>query len=279
MTRQIRTLLESEIETLLKWAKLEGWNPGLDDASAFYEADPNGFFGCFVNGELASAISAVAYDDTFGFIGLYISAPPHRGKGHGKRVWDHAMDYLGQRIIGLDGVPAQQANYTRMGFVPAYRTWRWSGRVNSDAPAVSATIVAATPDLQNAMASLDRRAFPAPRSTFMEAWAAAPRHALIAIRNGVLTGYGVLRRCHEGYKIGPLFAESDEDARDLFNALTAAAEGDVIYIDVPETQQAFSSRLANLGFAKSFDTARMYKGAAPVLEQHLVYGVTTLELG
>ncbi|MDO1582079.1 GNAT family N-acetyltransferase [Rhizobium oryzicola] len=279
MTRQIRTLLESEIECLLKWAKLEGWNPGLDDATAFYEADPQGFFGCFVNGELASAISAVAYDEGFGFIGLYISKPLHRGKGHGKRVWDHAMAYLGDRTIGLDGVPAQQANYARMGFAQAYRTWRWSGRVSQSPSPTAAGIVALTPDLHDAIAALDKRAFPASRSAFLDSWTGVPRHALAVIRNGTLTGYGVLRRCHDGYKIGPLFAESDEDACALFAALTVASDGEPVSIDVPEMQDVFSAHLTNIGFTKSFDTTRMYKGAAPDLEQRLVYGVTTLELG
>ena len=49
----------------LDWAATEGWNPGLDDAAAFQAADPDGFLGAFVDGEMVAGISAVAYDDRF----------------------------------------------------------------------------------------------------------------------------------------------------------------------------------------------------------------------
>src|SRR5215217_6861424 len=122
MTRLIRNVTLQEIGTLLDWAAVEGWNPGLDDAAAFQAADPNGFFGAFVDGVMVAVISAVAYDADFGFIGLYICHPDWRGQGHGKAVWDAGMAYLGTRTIGLDGVPEQQANYASMGFVPSYET-------------------------------------------------------------------------------------------------------------------------------------------------------------
>ncbi|RYE63467.1 MAG: GNAT family N-acetyltransferase, partial [Oxalobacteraceae bacterium] len=57
----IRMLTLAEVERLLDWAGDEGWNPGLADAAAFHAADPDGFFGCFVDGVLASGISAVRY--------------------------------------------------------------------------------------------------------------------------------------------------------------------------------------------------------------------------
>ena len=33
---------------------------------------------------------------------------------------------------------------------------------------------------------------------------------------GELVGYGVLRECHQGYKIGPLFADDEDVADSLF---------------------------------------------------------------
>lgn len=91
MPRTIRTLALDEVETLVDWAAAEGWNPGLGDAAAFQAADPEGFIGAFVGGEMVGGISAVAYGDDFGFIGLYICRPDRRGEGHGKAVWDAGM--------------------------------------------------------------------------------------------------------------------------------------------------------------------------------------------
>jgi len=46
-----------------------------------------------------------------------------------------------------------------------------------------------------------------------------PARQEIILQNGTLTGYGVLRMCRTGYKIGPLFADSPETAERLFLAL------------------------------------------------------------
>ncbi|MBT9369644.1 GNAT family N-acetyltransferase [Rhizobium sp. CSW-27] len=277
-TPEIRPLTLPEVDELLGWAKAEGWNPGIADAAPFRAADQGGFFGCFSEGRMAAGISAVRYGTDFAFIGLYISHPDCRGKGFGRAVWDHAMASLDGRTIGLDGVPAQQGNYARMGFSPAYRTWRWSGRFPALTRA-SADIVTVTDTLLPAISAFDRRAFPAPREAFLEAWLKPPRIALALLRGDTIRGYGVLRRCHDGFKIGPLFAETPEEAERLFAALAREAGLETVAIDVPETQGEFSACLAGLGFEKGFDTARMYRGTPPRLHPSLVFGVTTLELG
>jgi GNAT superfamily N-acetyltransferase len=277
-TAEIRPLTLPELELLLDWAADEGWNPGFTDAEPFHAADPGGYFGCFINSRMAAGLSAVRYSDDFAFIGLYICHPDFRGKGHGRRLWDHGMQHLGNRTIGLDGVPAQQDNYARMGFVPAYRTWRWSGRFPA-LPTAGSDVILLTPEHRDVVASLDARAFPAPRPAFLQAWCRTPHVALAIERKGEIDAYGVMRRCREGFKIGPLFAENDADAERLFSALARRAGDAVIAIDVPETQASFANHLSGLGFSEGFVTARMYKGAPPRLEGRLVYGVTTLELG
>lgn len=117
----VRVMTPAEISLSLDWAATEGWNPGKHDAQCFRAADPGGFFIGILRGEPIGCISAVAYDDAFGFIGLYIVKPEFRGMGFGLRLWQHAVAYLGNRNIGLDGVVAQQANYRKSGFRLAYR--------------------------------------------------------------------------------------------------------------------------------------------------------------
>lgn len=270
MTRTIRNLTLSEIETLIDWAAGEGWNPGLHDARAFQAADPLGFFGAFVGDAMVAGISAVAYDDNFGFIGLYICHPDWRGQGHGKAVWDAGMAYLGNRTIGLDGVPEQQANYARMGFAPIYDTMRWSGTL--PAPERHSGVSAMTDTAE--IAALDSRCFPAPRPGFLNHWIAPPHRSLMIERGGEVVGWSVSRPCRTGSKVGPLFA-ADPDAA---MALLRSFSGDV-HIDVPVAQQEFAVVLAGLGFSPSFRTSRMYHGETPRLELPFVYGVTSLELG
>lgn len=273
----IRPLTSAELEELLEWAACEGWNPGLADASAFHAADPQGFIGCFVDNHMAAAIAATAYGTDFGFIGLYISHPDYRGKGYGKRVWDAGMNHLQGRSIGLDGVPAQQDNYRKSGFVEQYRTWRWSGHLTGPEEPAS-DLVAVTPALLAAVEACDRQYFPTARSAFLAQWTSAPRQSLALLRGGEVLGYGTIRQCREGFKIGPLFAADPCDAERIFSALAVKAEGQTLHIDVPEPAAAFSTFLEKAGFEKSFVTARMVRGPAPAVERTPA-GVTTLELG
>ena len=277
MTRDIRVLTASEVEMLVDWAAGEGWNPGISDAAAFHAADPDGFLGAFVGGEMVAGISAVAYGDAFGFIGLYICRQDFRGQGHGKAVWDAAMVRFDDRAIGLDGVDQQVANYARMGFAPAYRTIRHSGRLPG--ASVHPTIQPVGPDLVAEVEALDRRFFPAPRHSFLDQWLKEPNVALAAMRDGAVVGYAVARQCRQGWKIGPVFATGEADARNLLSGLAAAIGDAEIHLDVPEPAQEFSAFLVQAGFVPGFVTTRMYTqpgGATDILQPQ---ATTSLELG
>lgn len=276
MTPTIRTLSPAQIETLVDWAAGEGWNPGRHDAAAFHAADPKGFLGAFVGNEMVAGIAAIAYGADFGFIGLYICRSDMRGRGYGKAVWDAGMARLSGRTIGLDGVPAQQANYRSMGFVDNYRTFRWSGRFGGVAQ--SAPIQTIGPDHFAAVDAFDRLHFPAPRAAFLKRWILPPHMALVRMDGGRVRGYGVARACREGFKIGPLFADDADVAVTLLAALADACGGDV-HIDVPASQAECSGMLAAAGLSQGFETARMYRGPAPAIRIGGVYGVTSLELG
>lgn len=275
----LRALALDELPLLINWAAGEGWNPGLDDAPAFHAADPGGFLGLFVDGEMAAGISAVAYGPGFGFIGLYICRPDLRGKGLGRQVWDAGMARLGERCIGLDGVPAQEDNYRRMGFAVAYRTLRFSGHAPEAAPPAGTRIVPADPGV----AAYDATIFPAPREAFLSAWISSPRIARMALRDGRVVGYGTARKCLQGWKIGPLFADTPADGAALLAALGEATGGEELHLDVPDTGHGFGTWLEQAGFTQGFATARMYRNGLPggdpsrVLAR--VLATTTLELG
>jgi len=275
--RDIRVLTAGEVATLIDWAAGEGWNPGINDAVAFHAADPEGFLGAFVDGEMVAGISAVAYGDAFGFIGLYICHQEFRGQGHGKAVWDAGMARLGGRSIGLDGVDQQVANYARMGFAPAYRTVRHSGRL--PVASVHATIQPVGPDLVAEVAALDRRFFPAPRRRFLEHWLKPPNVALAAMRDGSVAGYAVARQCRQGWKVGPVFALDQADARHLLSGLAASIGDAEIHLDVPDPAREFSAYLVQAGFVPGFVTTRMYRGPVDTTKLAQAYTTTTLELG
>ncbi|HSO84399.1 GNAT family N-acetyltransferase [Thiocapsa sp.] len=284
----IRIMSPAEVDLAIEWAAREGWNPGLDDAACFRAADPEGFLMAFVDGEPAASLSAVRYGETFGFIGLYIAAPLYRGRGIALRLWQAGMAYLGDRVIGLDGVPERQHDYRRSGFELAWRNVRYSGTVALAAPD-DPSLVPVDPDLLPALLDYDRRHFPAPRDRFLEAWLtqADTRRSWAFVEpevgtgggSGRVTGYGTVRQCRAGWKIGPLFADDAARADLLFRRLAACAGTDPVILDLPEPNPAALDLAKGYGLCPVFETARMYRGAAPTLPIDRIYGVTTFELG
>jgi len=277
----IRTMRSDEIEIAIEFAALEGWNPGLHDAACFHAADPGGFLVAECLGQPVGCIAAVSYAGRFGFIGLYIVAPAWRGQGIGHRLWTEGMARLAGQVVGLDGVPAQQENYRRSGFELAWQNVRFAGaarRTGSTEPAQIVPLGAVDFEL---LCADDRRVFPAPRAEFLRCWIAMPDAAGLAwLEQGRVAGWGLIRRCREGHKIGPLVADDPSIASALFAALCDRVPvGDTVYLDVP-TPNADALALAQAqGLHGVFETARMYAGAAPACEPQRVYGITTFELG
>jgi len=273
----IRVMSRAELDRAVDWAAAEGWNPGLGDADAFHAADPNGFFAGVLDGEMVASISLVAYDARFSFLGFYIVQPAHRGKGLGLKLWQEAVGRHGTPLIGLDGVVAQQENYKKSGFQLAYRNIRYRGVV-AGKPSARSVAAAAVPF--DRLLAYDREFFLAPRPDFLARWIKpADGNALVAIDDGKITGFGVIRACLEGLKIGPLYADSERIAEELLIALATTARGDNIYLDVPAPNAAAIRLVERLGMKPVFETARMYTGAPPDLPLSRLFGVTSFELG
>lgn len=275
-------MTRADLALVLGWAAGEGWNPGLTDSDSFYAADSNGFFIGEIDGEPVASLSAAAYGDGFGFIGLYIARPEWRGQGHGIALWRHGMDYLGRRNIGLDGVVAQQDNYRKSGFTWAHRNIRFEAPPIETAPHdVKHGVIEPVARLPfTELEAYDRRFFPAPRRAFLERWIAGTgTHALALIRDGALVGYGAILPARAGAKIGPLFADDERAAETLFHALARHVSIGPIILDVPEPNRAAVSMAERHGMKPAFETARMYTQGAPAIDLGGLYGITSFELG
>lgn len=276
----IRTMRPEEVAIAVQWAAREGWNPGVHDAECYCAADPDGFLVGLDRGDPVATISAVRYGDDFGFIGFYIVRPDRRGNGFGLRIWQAALDHLGGRLIGLDGVVAQQHNYRKSGFSLAHRNIRYEGAGLGGHPDDADIVELHELPLETVL-SYDRPFFPAERSAFIRAWITQPGSSALGIRrNGALAGYGVVRACRSGCKIGPLFADDAVAAEALFTALASRAKpSDPVYLDVPQVNEAAMDLARRHGMRAAFETARMYTGEAPAIPLDRIFGVTSFEVG
>jgi len=276
---RIRTMRREELAFAIDLAAREGWNPGLHDADCFFAADPDGFLIGELAGEPVGCISAVSYNGRYGFVGLYIVRPEFRGQGYGWQLWQSAMARLAGHNIGLDGVVAQQANYAKSGFRLAYRSTRYRGQ--AEAAEIHASVVRASQAAFEAIGDLDRLVFPERREAFLRTWLSQPMAGAYVTRaDARLTGYTVVRRCREGWKIGPLVANDAVIARRLYDAASSHADpGDALFVDVAQANPHANTFLAGRNLEPVFETARMYTGPDPAVALSKLFGVTTFELG
>lgn len=279
----IRRMTRRELDIAVGWAAAEGWNPGLHDAEVFWQTDSEGFIALDKDGEMIGSGSIVSYDGEFGFMGFFILKPAFRGRGLGAELWYYRRDALLSRLkegaaIGMDGVFAMQPFYAKGGFVFSHRDLRMESVAREYEYGPNVHEVAA--DDFEAINDFDRRHFGFDRSTFLRGWLNMDQSRTVKYaEEGELKGYGVIRKCVTGYKIGPLFAESYEIADDLFRALSAFAAGDLLYLDIPEINEDAVRLAGTYGMKEMFGCARMYYGTAPGLPHDQIFGVTTFELG
>jgi len=287
-TLEIRKMTRSEVDELVSWAAQEGWNPGLHDAELFWATDPDAFIAADLHGEMIGGGAITAYNGEFGFMGFFIVRPEFRGQGLGNTLWHARRQRLLDRLrpgatIGMDGVFDMQSYYAKGGFVFAHRDMRFRAEI-PDPPATTPTDNPNIVPLANVpfeqLLAYDHTCFPAPRPNFLRGWIAQPDAlALGYMADGQLNGYGVVRRCGEGCKIGPLFANDALVANALYPQLAQFAAGGPLFLDIPENNPAALALVAQHEMVEVFGCARMYLGKAPEVAHERIFGVTTFELG
>ncbi|KTD45565.1 GNAT family acetyltransferase [Legionella rubrilucens] len=276
----VSRMTRDELQLAIQWATNEGWNPGLHDAACFFEADPNGFFVGKLDGKIIAMGSAVVYDDQFAFCGFYMVAPEYRGQGYGLELTRQRLDYVGNRNAGIDGVLNMLNKYERLGYQIAHQNARYQGQGLPILKEFNHAIVSLGPEHHEILSAYDRKHFPAPREHFLQHWIKQPEGAALAwIIDGQIKGYGVLRACQQGFKIGPLFADNSHIAFGLFDSLVSHAHGETVYIDIPENNPHAFALVNRHAMQKCFATARMYLKGEPKLPTEHIYGITTFELG
>jgi GNAT superfamily N-acetyltransferase len=277
----VRFMTPDEVQLAADWAAREGWNPGLKDAKAFYATDPKGFLIGLADDVPVAVISAVRYAREFAFIGFYIAHPDFRDQGYGFRLARQAGKRCQGINTGLDGVLDKVEIYGQLGFKLAYRNGRWKG-ISAGKPAKRpAEVLDARSQGLSKIAAYDRMMFPAERKAFLKIWLTEGGHTGLAwVEGGVIKGYGVIRPCQVGYKVGPLFADKPEIARELYLALAGTVPvGSEVFWDTPMCNTVAVEMAKEMGMSVVFETARMYSQGLPDIDLARVYGVTTFELG
>ena len=102
---------------------------------------------------------------------------------------------------------------------------------------------------------------------------------MVAVRDGGLAGFAVMRNAAGPSRIGPLYAQSPDIANVLIAALAKELRATSIALDIPDVNRPAVRLAEQIGLKPAFETARMYTGRNPDVDLAGAYGVTSFELG
>jgi hypothetical protein len=284
----MRQMNDEDFKTVRNWCVKENWNLGSYDSSIYLYTDPGAHFIFFDNETPVGSISLTKHDDSLFTVGPFIVNAEYRGKGHGRTIWSMAMRRMTRypnASILLYSVIDQVNLYQSYGFKPQYKNIRWNLSGGTQHVHQTVQCEPLTPEILYEIIKYDRKIFAASREKIL---CASQNYSdikgfFVKVDNQI-KGYGLIRPCISGLRIGPLFADNLEIAKCILAALLERAGSESVIIDMPEVNDTGRDLMLifNANRDEIFDTVVMLKGgffSENELDMRKNYGIFSLEIG
>ncbi|OCK81182.1 hypothetical protein K432DRAFT_326797 [Lepidopterella palustris CBS 459.81] len=267
-----------------------GWNRDYNDAQThFAVTGKNGWLLLVPNetGKPEGCILPFTFTNGTGWVGFFIVNAAYRGNGWGRALFNALLAYYvanNATVVGLDGVEEQVKTYERRGFVKTglIRLMTRPSLKESPFPtsSIKLTESAKLVDLRDVSLSLltenDFAHTGLERSTLWTDEALFSRsdvfgYAIISSNEPIkLLGWVMVRRCEQGHRFGPLYADSYEQAYVLLRSAMEKIEesdGSMIAEAFPNNPQGVKV-FQDLGWTwAGVDYHRMWLGGRVPKEQ------------
>lgn len=296
---KIRDMLVEDMEVVAHLGILENRYFRSHDLASAYAADPSGFFVGELNGEVISHIHAIKYPAHSAFIGTFIVAKEHRGKGYGRQTWDVAWKSVDKKCtIGLVATTHTVPRYEALGFCAVWNTFvakldvyivtqKLANLKPLDGVSIKPTSVV---DFEK-VCSYDASVYGTLRRTFIEKWINMPGMLCWAAvdEKGDIVGYTAIRQFIKDnaeeirLRLAPLYANNDQIAKALLKVATEAYQEhkqtssskiDLFFCDGESYGNHASQLMKELEATATLIGPRMYtRGIPPGRQQEKMYSI------
>jgi GNAT superfamily N-acetyltransferase len=172
------------------------------------------------------------YGEAYATAGMIIVTASAQGGGYGSRLFDGLLKATDGRNVLLNSTEEGLTLYERRGFTAWGTVLQHQGRLTAAVtPDSRDGIRPATVSDLAAIEAFDERATGMPRPSMVAALADVG-DMMVIDRGGRVAGYAIARRWGGGYVIGPVAAESAQDAQLLILAQLSKLHGQFVRIDV-----------------------------------------------
>ena len=259
----VRPMAMEDIPAGLAMCRLAGWNQVREDWALYLEQSRGGAQVILHESSVIGTVTAVPYQQRFGWIGMVLVDERFRGQGVGGHLLRLAIDQLSVcDTAKLDATPAGRAVYLKLGFVDEWPLLRMDtvARPVLAPPGVSVREIADA-DL-TAVLAWDAEVFGADRSAILRRYRELdPRSAFVAERGSTLAGYAFGRHGFRWEQAGPIVAHDRDAAQALLAAALTRHAGKPLLVDTRLADPAWVAWLRAIGFAEQRPYTRMFKGS------------------
>jgi predicted N-acetyltransferase YhbS len=254
VTTTLRALTPRDLPALHALSAEAGWPHRVQDWAMVLSLG-EGLAACAPDGTILGTAMQWRWSATCATIGMVLVAQAQQGKGLGRQLMQGLLAADPTRAVMLNATLAGLGLYERLGFRPIGMVRQHQGIVTAPRVPLRLALPADVP----ALIALDEAAFGTPRSALIETlMATADIHVLE--RGGKLRGFAVRRTFGHGEAIGPVVAETEDDATALAAAVLRPG---FQRIDIPAEAASLAAWLTQAGLPAVDEVTVMTRGAWP----------------
>ncbi len=274
----IRAMREDDIPGAMRLKTAENWNQTEDDWRTLLNLDPTLCFVAAFDDNVVGTVTATNYSNELAWIGMMLVDKDFRGRGLGKRLLTTLIEKLDScQSIKLDATPSGLPLYKSLGFRKELAIHRMATtQFETVPPNENEPSVKPLPESkwQNVM-DRDHAFFGADRSRLITEILLSNKSWYVE-REGRISGYLLTRSGSNCTQLGPLIAETTEDAKILLLSALKSFVGKPVLLDILHDKTDIQELLLSLGFQVQRSFTRMYfksnSFAGSVQNQFLIAG-------
>ncbi len=262
---RLKTLNIKDIQQALVLSNAEGWNQTEKDWKLLVENQENVCLALEKDGKIVATATAMNYENQVAWIGMVLVEKNHRGKGYSKILLSEMLNRLKSfKTIKLDATPAGQPVYRKFGF----RNEQVINRFILESPATDLA------DFENVnlptwihstdiseIIKYDSEVFGVGRNYLTEYLVKEnPDNSWMLKDQGQMKGIALGRKGTRFFQVGPVSAESEEEARILLSQMLKSLLHQPVVVDALDDKKNFITWLNTVGFKKQRQFIRMVLG-------------------
>lgn len=266
-TIHIRLMTAADLPLGMRLKASNGWNQTEADWRRYLELQPDGCFVAELDDMPVGTLTTCIFG-TVAWIAMVLVDADFRGRGIGKALLGHALDYLeGQGVcsVRLDATPLGQPLYEKLGFVAEYSLHRYEGTLL--AAGAVAGVEPLPADQVEEVLRLDRFVTRTDRRKLLQRLVSEfPEAGRIVRQPDGMAGFCAARPGTRALQIGPCLAKGSagypllEDARRRYGGMP-------VFMDIPTENQAAVRWAEGTGLTVQRALLRMCRG--PRLDEQI----------